>query len=74
MPTGNITDHYSDAYDNHIIKRDFNLEPSHPILSGFKDSHNYFHLIKGNTYFKGQGTCIDLISTKGNIVLKIKCP
>ena len=55
----NITDHYSDVYNNHF--HDFNLELTHTLLSDIMDSHNYFNLIKGNTCFKSKGLCIDLI-------------
>ena len=54
----NITDHYSDVYNNHV--HDFHLELSHTISSDIMDSHNYFNLLKGNSCFKGQGLCIDL--------------
>ena len=58
-----IVDHYSSIYDNHIILRDFNMEPNSPILISFMKSLNRFNIITSNTCFKGNGTCIDLILT-----------
>ena len=58
-----IVDHYSSIYDNHIILGDFNMEPNSPILIPFMQSFNLFIIIKSNTCFKGNGTCIDLILT-----------
>ena len=56
-----ITDQYSSIYDNHIILGDFNMEQNSPILISFMQSLNLFIIIKSNTCFKGNGTCIDLI-------------
>ena len=38
------------------------MDPSHMQLSAFME-HNYYNLIKNNTCFKGDGSCIDLILT-----------
>ena len=35
-----IIDHQSDLHNNHIAVVDFNLEPSHTLLSGSMGSHN----------------------------------
>ena len=40
---------------------DFNMDPSHTQLSAFMEHYNYYNLIKNNTCFKGDGSCIDLI-------------
>lgn len=66
----NIIDHYSDVYDNHIAMGDFNLEPSHALLSAFMISDNFYNLIKTSTCFKGQGSCIDLILTNRKYCFK----
>ena len=57
----NITDFYSGIYDNHIVLGDINMDPSHTQLSTFMEHYNYYNLIKNNTCFKGDGSCIDLI-------------
>ena len=54
-------DHYLSIYDNHIILRNFNMEPNSPILILFMRSLNLFNIIKSNTCFKGSGTFIDFI-------------
>ena len=54
----NIIDHYYDIYDSHFVMGGFNLELSHTLLSGFMGNHNYFNLIRVNTSFKDQGSCI----------------
>ena len=41
----------------------FNLEPNHPCMKSFLNSNSFTNLIKTNTYFKGAGSCIDLILT-----------
>ena len=65
-----IVDHYSSIYDNHIILGDFNMEPNSPILISFMQSLNLFNIIKSNTCFKGNGTCIDLILTNRKYCFK----
>ena len=42
---------------------DFDLNPSHTQLSAFMEDYNYYNLMKNNTCFKGDGSCIDLILT-----------
>ena len=39
------------------------MDPSHMQLSAFMEHYNYYNLIKNNTCFKGDGSCIDLILT-----------
>ena len=39
------------------------MEPNNPILIPFMQSLNLFNIIKLNTCFKENGTCIDLILT-----------
>ena len=65
-----IIDHYSSIYGNYIIWGDFNMEPSDSTLKAFMQSHNLFNLIKSNKFFKGSGSCIDLIITNQNFTLK----
>ena len=56
-----VVAHYSSIFNNHINLGDFNLEPDSPILISFMQSLKLFNIIKSNTCFKGDGTCIDLI-------------
>ena len=65
-----IINQYSSIYDNYIILRDFNMEPSYSILNAFMDSHNLFNLIKSNRCFKGRCFCIDLILTNQKLCFK----
>ena len=58
-----IIDYYSNAYDNHIVIGEFNLEPCQMYLETFMETHNYFNLVKNNTCFNGPGSCIDFILT-----------
>ena len=48
---------------NKIVFGDFNLEISHPVMLSFKNNENFINLVKGNTCFKGKGSCIGLILT-----------
>ena len=68
-----IVDHYSSIYDNHIILEDFNVEPNSPILISFMQSLNLFNIIKSNTCFKGNCSCIDLILTNRKYCFKHSC-
>ena len=65
-----IVDHYLSIYDNHIILGILNMEPSSPILISFILSLNLFNIIKSNTCFKGNGTCIELILTNRKYCFK----
>ena len=58
-----IIDHYSRIYNNYIILRDFNMEPSGSLLNTLMQSNNLFNLIKSNTCFKESDWCINLILT-----------
>ena len=49
-----IAHHSSSIYENYILLESFNL----------------FNLIKTNTYFKGKGSCIDLIVTNKKYCFK----
>ena len=60
---------YSGIYDNHIVLGDFDMDPSHTQLSAFIE-HNYNNLIKSDTRFKGNGSCIDLIPTSRKYCFK----
>ena len=66
-----MTDLFADAYDNYLIMGDFNIEQSDPSLKAFLNSNNFYNLIKSNTYFKGNGSCIDLFLT--NRKYSFKC-
>ena len=57
-----LVDFHSHEYGNKV--RDFNLEPSNPIIVSFMNNQNLFNLVKSNTCFKGEGSCIDLMLTK----------
>ena len=56
-----IVDHHSSIYENHIILGDFSMEPKNPKLASFMHSCNLYNLIKSNTCFKGNGSCIELV-------------
>ena len=58
-----LLDFYSSIYDNKVVFGDFNLEISHPVMLSFMNNENFINLVKGNTCFKGKGSCIDLILT-----------
>ena len=58
-----LLDFYSSIYDNKVVFGDFNLEISHPVMLSFMINKNFINLVKGNTYFKGKVSCIDLILT-----------
>ena len=60
---GDLLDFYSQDYDNKVILGDFNLEPSNPRIVSFLNNQNLFNLVKSNTCFKGEGSCIDSILT-----------
>ena len=46
------------------------MEPSDSLLNAFMQSHNLFNLIKSNTCFKENGSCIDLILTNRKFCVK----
>ena len=51
------------TYDNKVVFGNFNLDISHPVMLPFMNNENFINLVKGNTCFKGEGSCIDLILT-----------
>ena len=55
-----LLDFFSSVYDK-VVFGDFNLDISHPVM--FMNKENFINLVKGNTFFKGKGSCIDLILT-----------
>ena len=67
-PLHNIIHFYSGVYGNHIVLGDFNMDASHTQLSTFMEHYNYYNLIKNNTCFKGDGSCIDLILTNRKLL------
>ena len=54
-----IIDFFSSTYDNFVIMGDFNAQPLDSAMRDFLI--NLINLFKGNTCFKGHGSCIDLI-------------
>ena len=58
-----LLDFYSSIYDNKVAFGEINLEISHPVMLLFMNNKNFINLVKGNTCFKGKGSCIDLILT-----------
>ena len=51
-----LLDFYSGIYDKKVLFRDFNLEPTNPVMINFMDCQNFTNLIKNNTCFKGVGS------------------
>ena len=70
---GDLLDFYSQDYDNKVILGDFNLEPSNPSITSFMSNQNLFNLVKRNAFFKGKGSCIDLILTNRKYSFKNTC-
>ena len=65
-----LLDFYSNHYDNKVILGDFNLKPTDPLMMTFLNEHDLINLIKNNTCFKGEGSCIDLILTNRKFSFK----
>ena len=65
-----MLDGYSNHYDNKVLLGDFNLKPTDPIMMTFLNEHDLINLIKSNTCFKGDGSCIDLILTNRKLLFK----
>ena len=42
---------------------DLNSQPTDSNMKDFMNANGFINLIKSNTYFKGKGSCIDLILT-----------
>ena len=66
-------DFYPQDYDNKVILGDFNLEPSDPSIGLLMNNENVFNLVKSNTSFKCEGSCIDLILTVRKFSFKNTC-
>ena len=58
-----VTDLFFSAYDNFIKIGDVNAQPPDIVMKDFIKVNGLINLIKGNTCFKGQGSCIDLVLT-----------
>ena len=71
---GDLLDFYSQDYDNKVILGDFNLEPSNPSIVSFMNNQNLFNLVKSNTCFKGEDSCIDSILTNRKYSFKNTFP
>ena len=65
-----MQDFYFNHYDNKVILGDFNLKPTDPLLMTFLNEHDLINLIKNNTCFEGEGSCIDLILTNRKFSFK----
>ena len=65
-----IIDYFANTYDNHLILGYFNLEQTDSALMGFLESNSLTNLIKTNTCFKIECSCIDLILTNNKFSLK----
>ena len=65
-----LLDFYSNHYEKKVILRDFNLKPTDPLMMTFLNEHDLINLIKNNTCFKGEGSCIDLILTNRKFLFK----
>ena len=70
---GDVVDFYPQDYDNKVILGDFNLEPSDPSIGLLMNNENVFNLVKSNTSFKCEGSCIDLILTVRKFSFKNTC-
>ena len=49
-----ILDKCRGSYDNTVISRDFNMQPTNQILETFLEDNNFVNLIKSNTCFKSK--------------------
>ena len=56
-----LLDFHSDHYDNKVILSEFNLKPTVSLMMTFLNEYDFMNLIKNNTCFKGEDSCIDLI-------------
>ena len=60
----NLSDIYSDTYDNILLLGDFNMESTDTDMLPLIESHDLYSMIKTPTCFKStQGRCIDLMLT-----------
>ena len=65
-----IIDFFSSSYDNFITMGDFNVQSFDSTMKDFIKVNGLVNLNKGNTCFKGQGFCIDLILTNRRFLFK----
>ena len=65
-----LLDYYSNHYDNEVILGDFNLKPADSLMMAILNEHGLINLIKSNTCFKGERSCIDLILTNQKFSFK----
>ena len=65
-----IIDFFSSAYNNFIIMSDFNAQRLDSAMKDFIKVNGLINLIKGNTCFKGQGSCINLILANRGFLFK----
>ena len=63
-------DFFSRLYDDFTIMADFNAQPLDSAMKDFIEVNGLINLIEGNTCFKGQGSCIDLILPKRRFSFK----
>ena len=65
-----IIDFFSSISYNFIIIGDFNTQALDSAMKDFIKVNGLINLIKGNTWFKGQDSCIDLILTSRRFLFK----
>ena len=58
-----MLDYYSNHYEYKVIYGDFDTNSVMPEMNKFLNTDNLTNLIRENTFFKGAGSCIDLILT-----------
>ena len=63
-------DFFSSAYNNFNIMGAFNAQPPDSVMKNFIKVNGLINSIKGNTCFKWQGSCIDLILTNRRFLFK----
>ena len=56
-----LLDFYSNHDNNKVILGDFNLKSTDPLMMTYLNEHDLINLIKNNTCFKREGSCINLI-------------
>ena len=61
---------FSSKYDNFVIMGDFNAQRLDSAMKDFIKVNCLINLIKENTWFKEQGSCIDLILTSSRFSFK----
>ena len=58
-----MLDYYSNQYEYKVTFWDLNMNPAKPEMNSFLNMKNLTNLIKEKTWFKGAGSCIDLMLT-----------